>query len=293
MLAYLDGNSIYLSIDGKEAEKIVDVDEILKNRARADFVSVNSEFVLFATRGQKIYSYHIENKEIQLIGAGISAFNTIGEKVYVIDKGRYDYIREIGTGKKVRDKNFELQLREIVDTNDRLYLYDYEMYDASIFINDHNYFLMTWGVQIDDDKEVDYQIDALRWKGSVLSPAHIAVSDDEIYQFTQNCHQHRTAVNQDYKYKLDDVLSVYDITQEKGKTLYTTRNEDPSEQICGFSVRKNELYLLDTGKLYVADLEGKNKKEIADFTGHKSLSFEYAAGKLWVYDEDNNIILTY
>ncbi len=124
-------------------------------------------------------------------------------------------------------------------------------------------------------------------------PAHVAADDNKIYVLIQKCHPAEIEANQEAKFIKANYLAVYDLDDKTSKILYSTRKNDPSEQICGFSARKNQLFLLDNGKLYVADLEGNNKKEIADVSKYNSLNFEYAADKLWIYDEKKNIIMTY
>ena len=116
-------------------------------------------------------------------------------------------------------------------------------------------------------------------------PAHVAADDNKIYVLIQKCHPAEIEANQEAKFIKANYLAVYDLDDKTSKILYSTRKNDSSEQICGFSARKNQLFLLDNGKLYVADLEGNNKKEIADVSKYNSLNFEYAADKLWIYDE--------
>lgn len=282
MCAYLDGHSIFLMKQDGSTEKMADV------KGKVEYIALNSSYIFYATNERDIYSISLNNKEIKKVIRSLTAFNSIDDKVYVVDGTCA--IMEIGDGIEKIVK-FDIDDDEIVSKSKDLCLYDYDQTKVVIYKDQKRYAISNYGYYVNSEKISEFYQKNWDFSWPAINASHVAFVDGCIYVLYQVCVRNRANVNVDYKYKKGDALVIFDENSKKAKVSYIT--PDASEQICGFSVEKNEMYLLNTGKLYVSDLKGENRKEIENLKGHKTISFEYAMDKLWVYDEKGNLLFTY
>lgn len=289
MLAYKDGAGIYLSKDGSEAKKVAE-----KNGVKS--ISVNSQHVFCLKKSNSIDvidldtnddGFEKKGKTIDLSDGNDDLseyFKAVGDDIYVNDGMK---VWEIGTGELKEKDGFEYNHNHVVNKEKNIYLYNQKSESTNLLYEGNCISIYGENISLGDES-IDIDEVCSNKDDAMTLPEHVATEDDNIYFLTQTFKHLSPREKKQPKEITGNYLIVFNLNTKKVKILYATT----SEQICGFSATKNQLFLLDNGKLYVADLEGNNKKEIADLSKYRRLNFEYAADKLWVY-RDSTLVMTY
>ena len=120
-----------------------------------------------------------------------------------------------------------------------------------------------------------------------ISPLMTGVYDDSIYSVVQYSRGHwGYKENPSVDFKVSDTYYKYDPQEEKWSLLYEAEKD---EQIVGFSVERNKIYLLRPSGVYEHDLKTQKEKLIVKdpFSDEEygTLYFENYDGKLYIFSE--------
>lgn len=121
-------------------------------------------------------------------------------------------------------------------------------------------------------------------------PSLIAVQENQIYileQYSQAVY----GVGENPSLIHKDLDGFFRFTPEMGKCELLYRCEE-GEQLAGFSVEENCVYLMEYGATYRYDLDTKEKEEIISYGEYYAIRFEYLDGELyvWGYNFDENTL---
>lgn len=149
---------------------------------------------------------------------------------------------------------------------------------TSLFLLDDSFF------QYDD---IQYSIDepqALSSAGALIAE-HCIQTNDKIYALYQYGKKSQIGTpNPTANAKSCDILFCIDPYTGTSSILYQTKQSD--EQIAGFSVKNNRIYLLCNDGLYQCNLDGTQRTKLLD-NDVSCMTFEFFHEKLYVFDESS------
>ena len=119
-------------------------------------------------------------------------------------------------------------------------------------------------------------------EGAATTISHYSVYEDKLYilyQYGKGL-QYR-GYNSESIWRVKDAIYAVDFNTKEITLVYETK--DNSEQIAGFSVERNELYLAKQDGVYRCDMQGSNGVKILDGY-YETLVFEDCKGYFFIYD---------
>ena len=284
---YVNSGYIYISQNGEQPKRLIQYDE------KIEYIGLNDKYVVYTTYNNisyHTYSVDIESKEVINIGSSVTGINSYDDKIYIVEKWGNVFDASTPDVKEVEGKNYD-------DRYEGMFLYKgtpvYERDSQEVYINIGKslYYFYISQLYIDGVKNKSFSNNIL-WRGFLICPSHVALIDDDIYILYQGYGAAgKLIINPDYNLKDGDCLIRYNAKSGETEVLY--HSDDAKEQVTGFSVKNNEIYLLRKGILYRTDLNGRNRVELGNYIGHTCLTFEYMNDELIVYDENQNMLATY
>ena len=284
---YVNSGYIYISQNGEQPRRLIQYE------GEIEYIGLNNKYVVYCIYDYGSYSAYnvdIESKEVKSLGSFVTGINSYDDKMYIVD--RWGNVFDVSTPdvKEVEGKNYD-------DRYEGMFLYKdtpvYERDSQEVYINIGKslYYFYISQLYIDGVKNKSFSNNIL-WRGFLICPSHVALIDDDIYILYQGYGAAgKLIINPDYNHKDGDCLLRYNVKSGETEVLY--HSDDAKEQVTGFSVKNNELYLLRKGILYRTDLNGRNRVELGNYIGHTCLTFEYMNDELIVYDENQNMLATY
>ena len=119
--------------------------------------------------------------------------------------------------------------------------------------------------------------------GPSIAKLHCTVKDGKVYALFQYGERAQAGIaNPNAGHKACDALVCIDPEKNTCELIY--KSEAKNVQIAGFSVEKEEIYLLYDDGVYRCDFDGSNKTKMMESNG-KRMGFVYYDGKMYVYDE--------
>lgn len=290
---YYDNNAVYAYKDGK-AHLLFEVDDGFYS------IACTSEDVYYATQ-TTLYRYNIESKEVECIHdvIHITDLRANGENVFVCENrdegwGMYYLFYE---GEEIcinellgdsADNRIEFNEYVMEEIDGEICVYEenqwYDYYDEVIMVNANgdkiiiDNFKFTFGNETVDYTDVIEQKD----KGAATTRSHYSVYEDKLYilyQYGEGLQY--GGYNSDSYCRVKDAIYVVDFNTKEITLVYET--EDNSEQIGGFSVERNELYLAKQDGVYRCDMQGNNEVKIVDGY-YETLVFEDCNDYFFIYD---------
>ena len=305
VIYYYDSNVVYRYEDEK-AEALFETDDVIKKMA------CTSDGLYYVLRESPacdvLYKYDWEAKEVEKIALNeindIAAMAAHGDDLFISEYGSPCYL--------IRDEE-EICITDLIKGYEKEFL-EWEEYVFHIICDDGrnelggSYANDGWdlflqdsectevsGVMVGvnnctftfDEEEKDFfSVLEDDYGYSATSLQLSCVEGEKIYLLYQYCTGPYYYVTNCESYcRVKDSIYVVDVNTQEMTLVYDT--EDNSTQIGGFSIGKNEMYLVRLDGVYRCDMQGNNEIKIVDGV-YRELVFETCNGKLFIYDASDS-----
>lgn len=302
VIYYYDDNAIYRYVDG-ESEFITETDCVV-----VSMVSVfrGLYYVQKESDAYRLYKFDWEEKTTSVLMEvfGVTKMFTHGEDVFVcgwdyMASGRVWVIREdeeVCINELVKGCETDIYkwgdyVIDVIDDSTQGYIGSIYSNDGWKYFQGNPAYIEVSGVKVGanaymltfDGGEKDYS-DILEneEEGCATTIEFACVEDEKIYLLYQYGNGPAMYDINSYSFlRVKDAIYAVDVNTQEISLVYDT--EDNSEQIAGFSVKRNEMYLVRQDGVYRCDMQGNNEVKIVDGF-YKTFVFEECNDNFFIYD---------